>query len=83
MVSVCNIFMNVVVLDRVFVEKQPVFFHLLKTIMDILPDVRNHGDELVLYGNLSVLGLLILKHHPRRPKSTDFAIYKFAQAIIR
>ena len=38
---------------------------------------------MVLYGNMSILGLLILKHHNRRPKSTDFSVYKFIQAIIR
>lgn len=40
-------------------------------------------DQLVLYGNLSVLGLLVLKHHSRRPKSTDYSVYKFIQAVIR
>ena len=40
-------------------------------------------EQLVLYGNLSVLGLLILKHHPRKPKSTEFSVYKFVQSIIR
>ena len=38
---------------------------------------------MVLYGNLSVMGLLVLKHHTRRPKSTDFSVYKFVQAVIR
>ena len=37
-------------------------------------------EQLVLYGNFSVLGLLVLKHHGRRPKSTDFSVYKFIQA---
>ena len=32
---------------------------------------------------MSVLGLLIVKHHSRRPKSTDFSVYKFIQAVIR
>ena len=38
---------------------------------------------MVLYGNFSVLGLLVVKHHSRRPKSTDFSVYKFIQAVIR
>ena len=29
------------------------------------------------------MGLLVLKHHTRRPKSTDFSVYKFVQAVIR
>ena len=39
-----------------------------------------YDHQLVLYGNFSVLGLLVLKHHGRRPKSTDFSVYKFIQA---
>ena len=38
---------------------------------------------MVLYGNFCVLGLLILKHHTHRPKSTDFSTFKFIQAVIR
>ena len=38
---------------------------------------------LVLYGNLGVLGLLILQKHSRRPKSTDYSIFRFIQAVVR
>ena len=38
---------------------------------------------LVLYGNLGVLGLLILQKHTRRPKSTDYSIFRFIQAVVR
>ena len=38
---------------------------------------------MVLYGNFSILGLLVLKHHNRKPKSTEFSVYKFIQAVIR
>jgi len=37
----------------------------------------------VLYGNLGVLGLLILQKHSRRPKSTDYSIFRFIQAVVR
>ena len=50
-------------------------------------EVDVEGDQatnlLVLYGNLSVLGLLILKHHSRRPKETDISLCKFVQAVVR
>jgi hypothetical protein len=41
------------------------------------------GDELVLYGNFAVLGLLILRHHSKKPSSTDFTVFKFIQSIVR
>ena len=34
---------------------------------------------IVLYGNLAVLGLLILQKHSRRPKSTDYSIFRYIQ----
>ena len=37
----------------------------------------------MLYGNLGVLGLLILQKHSRRPKSTDYSIFRFIQAVVR
>ena len=107
MVTICNVLMNITVLEPGFVEECPIFFHLLKFIMTSLPTLQNSGtyswflctifwvftyckmfslcldEQLVLYGNLSVLGLLILKHHPRKPKSTEFSVYKFVQSIIR
>ncbi len=83
MTTICNVLMNITVLEPDFVEKTQVFFHLLKFIMNSLPTLENKDEELVLYGNLSVLGLLILRHHERKPKETDFSVYKFMQAIIR
>lgn len=83
MTTICNILMNVTVLEPTFVDETPIFFHMLKFIMNSLPTLENKDELLVLYGNLSVLGLLILKHHSRRPKSTDFSVYKFVQAVIR
>merc|ERR1712073_163614 len=56
---------------------------LLKFIMNTLPSLENNGEVLVLYGNLGVLGLLILQKHSRRPKSTDYSIFRFIQAVVR
>ena len=56
-------------------------YHFLSTYCKIFSLCLD--EQLVLYGNLSVLGLLILKHHPRKPKSTEFSVYKFVQSIIR
>jgi len=83
MTTICNILMNLVVLETKVVEDDQIFFHLLKFIMNTLPSLENNGEVLVLYGNLVVLGLLILQKHQRRPKSTDYSIYNFIKAVVR
>ena len=49
----------------------------------VLHEFVNCLQVLVLYGNLGVLGLLILQKHTRRPKSTDYSIFRFIQAVVR
>jgi len=83
MTTICNILMNLVVLEYKVVEEAHIFYHLLKFIMNTLPSLENNGEALVLYGNLGVLGLLILQKHSRRPKSTDYSIFRFIQAVVR
>jgi len=83
MTTICNILMNLVVLENKFVEEAHIFFHLLKFIMNTLPSLENNGEVIVLYGNLAVLGLLILQKHSRRPKSTDYSIFRYVQAVVR
>ena len=81
--SICNVLMNVTVLEPKFVDKEPIFFHILRFIMNSLPSLENRGESLVLYGNLCILGMFILKDHSHRPKSSDFSTFKFIQAVIR
>merc|ERR1711997_20410 len=83
MTTICNILMNLVVLENNFVEEAHIFFHLLKFIMNTLPSLENNREVIVLYGNLAVLGLLILQKHSRRPKSTDYSIFRYIQAVVR
>ena len=43
-------------------------------------------EQLVLYGNLSVLGLLLMKNKtiaPPSADSADFSIFKFVQSVVR
>ena len=105
MTTICNILMNLVVLENKVVEDAHIFYHLLKFIMNTLPSLENNGEVryqvsaaphslslfyhiellvqvLVLYGNLGVLGLLILQKHSRRPKSTDYSIFRFIQVSL-
>ena len=85
--TICNVLMNLVVLEAKFVDEENIFFHMLKFLINTLPSLDTtvflEGDSLVLYGNFSVLGLLILKQHSNRPKATDLNSFKFIQAVIR
>ena len=44
MTSICNILMNLTVLEPQFVAVSQVFFHLLKFIMNSLPTLVNDGE---------------------------------------
>jgi len=83
MVSICNIFMNVTVLEAKMVEESTLFATLLKFIFNNLPELKNTPENLVLHGNLAVLGLLLLKQQAKRVKKNDFTICRYIQATIR
>lgn len=44
LISICNVLMNIAVLEPQFVDQQTVFFHILRFIMNVLPTVDNAGD---------------------------------------
>lgn len=44
MVTVCNVLMNITVLEPGFVEEAPIFFHILKFLMNSLPTLQNTGN---------------------------------------
>ncbi|XP_040575000.1 neurochondrin homolog [Lepeophtheirus salmonis] len=83
--TICNILMNLCVLESKFVDSNLMFFHMLKFLMNTLPSLNvNDDSNLVLIGNLSILGLLILQNHrSHRPKESENGIYKFIQSVIR
>lgn len=82
-VSLCNIFMNLTVLEPKIVEESPLFANLLKFIYDNLPELKDISDNLVMHGHLAVLGLLLLKQQARKVKKNDFSICRYIQATIR
>ena len=43
MVTICNVLMNITVLEPGFVEETSIFFHLLKFLMNSLPTLQNTG----------------------------------------
>lgn len=83
MISLCNIFMNITVLEAKLVEESSIFATLLKFIFNNLTDLKDRPENLVLGGNLSILGLLLLKQQAKRMKKNDFAICRFIQSTIR
>lgn len=83
MISACNVLMNLTVLEAKYVEQSEVFNDLLKFIFENLPELKDIPENLVLHGNLSVLGLLLLKQLSRKVKKNDFSICRYIQATIR
>ncbi|XP_050316402.1 neurochondrin homolog [Anthonomus grandis grandis] len=83
MISICNVLMNLTVLESKYVESSQVFNNLLKFIFDTLPELKDAPENLVLHGNLAVLGLLLLKQLSAKVKKNDFSICRFVQGTIR
>lgn len=83
MVSLCNIFMNLTVLAPKVVENSLLFNTLLKFIFNNLPELKDIPENLVLYGHLAVLGLLLLKQQASKVKKNDFSICRYIQSTIR
>ncbi|XP_012225847.1 neurochondrin homolog [Linepithema humile] len=83
MVSVCNVLMNITVLETKLVEESPTFISLLKFIYNNLPELKQIPENLVLHGHLAVLGLLLMKQQAKRIKKNDFSICRYIQATIR
>lgn len=83
MVSICNVLMNITVLEAKLVEESPTFISLLKFIFNNLPELKQIPGNLVLHGHLAVLGLLLLKQQAKRMKKNDFSICCYIQATIR
>lgn len=82
-ISICNIFMNITVLEAKMVEDSILFNTLLKFIFNELPELKSMSENLVLQGNLAVLGLLLLKQQSKRIKKNDFTICRYIQTTIR
>lgn len=83
MVSLCNIFMNLTVLEPKVVENSMLFNILMKFIFNNLPELKNIPENLVLHGHMAVLGLLLLKQQANKVKKNDFSICRYIQSTIR
>ncbi|KAM7359712.1 neurochondrin [Cochliomyia hominivorax] len=81
--SLCNILMNLTVLEPKLAEDGPFFANLFKFVYEHLPELKDTHENLVVHGNLAVLGLLLLKQQSRKVKQNDFSICRYVQATIR
>lgn len=82
-VSICNVFMNLTVLEAKVAEESFTFNQVLKFIFENLPELKESPENLVVQGNMSVLGLLMLKQQSKGVKKNDFTILRFVQVTIR
>lgn len=82
-VSICNVFMNLTVLEAKVAEESATFKQVAKFIFEHLPQLTESGDNLVVQGNMCVLGLLMLKQQAKGVKKTDVTICRFVQVTIR
>lgn len=81
--ALCNILMNLTVLEPKLAEDGPVFANIFKFVYEHLPELKDTPDNLLMHGNLSVLGLLLLKQQSKKVKQNDFSICRYIQATIR
>lgn len=82
-VSLCNIFMNLTVLEPKMSEESEFFGNIHKFILNNLPELKNTPENLVMHGHLSILGLLLLKQRASKAKKDDFSICRYLQTTIR
>lgn len=82
-VTLCNILMNLTVLEPKIVEDSEVFYKLQEFVFENLPLLKEIPDNLVMHGHLAILGLLLLKQQAQKVKKNDFTICRYIQATIR
>ncbi|CAB3371946.1 neurochondrin homolog [Cloeon dipterum] len=83
MISLCNIFMNITVLEPKMVDQSATFNRLLKFLFNKLPELKSTPENLVLQGNLAVMGLLLLKQLSARQNKNDYTICRYLTATMR
>ncbi len=81
-ILVCGIFMNLAVLEPELIATDPIFAQLLKFCITNLPSLVHRQDFVVLLGNVSVLGLLLLRHHTWKYRNGDSAVFRYIQGCV-
>uniref|UniRef100_T1IIF8 Neurochondrin n=1 Tax=Strigamia maritima TaxID=126957 RepID=T1IIF8_STRMM len=83
LITTCGIFMNIIVLDASLVASDKMFHKLLRFVFNALPELENKAQHLILIGNLSVIGLLLLRHYANKVKSCESSIYMYLSSSIK
>lgn len=83
LISLCNVLINLTVLVPKMSEEDPMFVNLFKFVVEHLPELKDLPHNLVLHGNLAILGLLLLKQQAMKVKHNDFSICRYIQATVR
>nr|SVE70285.1 EOG090X0266 [Daphnia similis]SVE70909.1 EOG090X0266 [Daphnia similis] len=81
-ILVCGVFMNLAVLEPELVATDVVFAQLLKFCITNLQPLVHRQDFIVLLGNVSVLGLLLLRHHTWKYAQGDSAAFRYIQGTV-
>ncbi|CAH1776723.1 unnamed protein product [Owenia fusiformis] len=71
MTTACGIYLNLTVLESGMVTKDTTFKELLHFIMKNMPSLVNIEPLLVFSGNLTVLGLMLLRHQTTSSRSQE------------
>ena len=83
MVTICNIFMNIVVQEPERIKTNKFYYTLLKFIFNRVPNVPIDNTYLQLCGSMCTLGLMVLRHQHSNVKNSDFTILRFVQTTVR
>uniref|UniRef100_T1IIF7 Neurochondrin n=1 Tax=Strigamia maritima TaxID=126957 RepID=T1IIF7_STRMM len=82
LITTCGIFMNLIVLDVTLVANDKMFDKLLRFVFGALPELENKAQNLVLIGNLSVIGLLLFRYYANKMKYDDNVIDIYLSSCI-
>nr|CAG4640669.1 EOG090X0266 [Eulimnadia texana] len=82
LILICGIFMNYVVLETKLASEDVVFSKLLKFCFNKVPELNNKQNLIVLFGNVAVLGLLILRHHSWKIREGDSTVFRYIQGTV-
>ncbi|KAL7636625.1 UNVERIFIED_CONTAM: hypothetical protein RMT77_013402 [Armadillidium vulgare] len=86
MITICNIFMNLVVQEAKRIKNSLLYYHLLKLIFSKVPEIPTENKHLQLIGSFCTLGLMIFRHqfsNVSNIQKMEISVYRFIQATVR
>nr|CAG4645382.1 EOG090X0266 [Lynceus sp. MCZ IZ 141354] len=79
---ICSILMNICVVQPQLVTEELVFSQLLKFCFLRIPELSKKTSHVVLFGNLAVLGLMVLRYHTWKVREGDSTVLKYIQGVL-